>query len=57
MTTSFGKELLIQFIVRVCLERLSVYVCSSFPFRFEGWIWDFIVLIAILFTLQFCGYR
>ena len=29
----------------VFLEHLSVCVCASFPFSFEGGMWDLIVLI------------
>ena len=35
----------IRFTVRVLRECLSVCVCASFPFGFEGGIWDLIVLI------------
>ena len=36
MTTWLGKELFIRFTVRVIRERLSMCVCLSFPFAFEG---------------------
>ena len=36
----FGKDLFIQFSVRVFRERLSISVCASFPFGFEGGMWD-----------------
>ena len=39
------KEQFIQFTVRVFRERLSVCVCSSFPFVFEGGMWILIILI------------
>ena len=32
-------------LMRVFRERLSICVCVSFPFRFEGGIWDSTVLI------------
>ena len=41
----FGKELFIRLTVRVFRERLSICVCASFPFGFEGWMWDLIVLV------------
>ena len=41
----FKKALFIQFTMRVFRERLSVFVCPSFPFDVEGGIWDLIVLI------------
>ena len=41
----FGKELFIRFTVHVLRERLSICVCPSFPFGFEGGMWDLIVLI------------
>ena len=36
----FGKELFIQLTLRVLSGRLSVCVCASFPFGFEGGMWD-----------------
>ena len=45
MPTYSGKELLIRYTVRVFRERLSICVCSFFPFSFEGWMWDLIVFI------------
>ena len=42
----FGKELFIW--LTVCVLRgcwLKFFVCSSFPFGIEGWMWDVIVLI------------
>ena len=41
----FGKELFIWFSMRVCCERLSICVCSSFPFGFEDGMLDLIVFI------------
>ena len=31
--------------MRVCRERLSIFVCASFPFGFEGQTWDLIILV------------
>ena len=42
----FGKDLFIQFTVRAFCERLSICVCDSFPFGFEGWMSDLIILIS-----------
>ena len=42
----FEKELFIRFTVRVFRERLSVCVSSSFPFGFEGGMWDLILFIS-----------
>ena len=44
------KELFIRFTVRVVRGRLSICLRSSFPFGFEGEIWDLIVLITFPFT-------
>ena len=38
----FGKGLFIRFTVRVFRERLSVCVCVSYPFGFEGGMWNMI---------------
>ena len=47
MTTYlFGKELFIRFTVRAFRECLSVFVCVSFPFGFEGAMWDLIILVS-----------
>ena len=43
---SFGKELIIQFTVRVPPKRLSICGCPSFPFSFEGGVWHLTVLIS-----------
>ena len=32
--------------MRVFRDRLSAWVCSSFPFGFESGMWDLIVLIS-----------
>lgn len=40
----FGKEPLIRFTVRVCRESLSLCVRASYPFGFEGEIWNLIEL-------------
>ena len=40
-----GKELFIRFTVHAFRELLSIYVCTSFPFGFEGGMWDLIVII------------
>ena len=42
MTICLG-ELFIQFTVRV--SRLSICLCASFPFGFEGGMWVMIVLL------------
>ena len=51
----FGKEPLIRFTVRVCRESLSLCVRASYPFGFEGEIWNLIELFPghcfIFFTL------
>ena len=39
------RELFIRFTVRVFRERLAVCMCASFPFVFEGEIWDLTVLV------------
>ena len=39
------KELFIRFTVRVFLERLSICMYASFPFGFEGGVWDLIVIV------------
>ena len=45
MTVWFGKELFIRFTVRVFREYLSICVCASFLFCFEGGMLDSIVLV------------
>ena len=40
-----GKELFLWFTVRVFRDRLSVCMFASFPYGFEGCIWDLIVFI------------
>ena len=40
-----GKELFIRFTARAFRKLLSIYVFSSFPFGFEGRIWDLIVSV------------
>ena len=45
MTTCLEKELFIRFTVYVFRERLSICVCPSFPFDFEGGMWDLIAVI------------
>ena len=40
-----GKELFIRFNTRAFRKLLSIYVFSSFPFGFEGRIWNLIVLV------------
>ena len=42
---AFGKELFSLFIVCVFRERLSMFVCASFSFGFEGGMWVLIVLV------------
>ena len=52
----FGKELFIRFSAHVFRVRLSDGRCTSFPFSFQGGMWDLIVLIliiALLFTFLF----
>ena len=46
MATCLGKELLIRLTVHVFHERLSIYICASFPFGFEGGMWDLIILVS-----------
>ena len=41
----FRKELFILFTVRVFRERISTWVCASFPFGFNGGMWNLIVLV------------
>ena len=43
MTTCLGKGC--RFTMRVFRERLSVRVCSVFPFGFEGGMWDLVVFV------------
>ena len=41
--------------MRVFRERLSICVCASVPFSFEGGMWDLVVLIlnfVFLFTFR-----
>ena len=45
MTTCLGKSYSFGFTVRVFHRRVSICVCSSFPFGFEGRMWDLVVLI------------
>ena len=40
-----GKELFIRFTARAFRKLMSIYVFSSFPFGFEGRIWDLIVSV------------
>ena len=40
-----GKELFIRFTARAFRKLLSIYIFSSFPFDFEGKIWDLIVSV------------
>ena len=47
----FGKELFIRLTVCVFRERSPVCVCASFPFCFEGGMWDLIVLVLNSFLL------
>ena len=47
MTTCSGKSC--SFGGCACLrERLSICMCASFSFDFEGGIWDLIVLVPII---------
>ena len=49
MTTSLGKS---YSFVLLFVSFVNVYqfcVCSSFPFRFEGGMWDLIVYIPFFF--------
>ena len=41
----FGEELFIRFTVRVYRESLSICVCVSFPFGFEGGMGILIALV------------
>ena len=40
-----GKELFIRFTLCVLRGRLSICECASFPFGFEGGMWDLIVSV------------
>ena len=40
-----GKELFIWFTTRAFHKLLSIYVLNSFPFGFEGRMWDLIVSV------------
>ena len=40
-----GKELFIRSTARAVRKLLSIYVFSSFPFGFEGGIWELIVSV------------
>ena len=42
----FEKELFIQFNVGVFRGHWSVCVYASFPFGFEGGMWDLVVLLS-----------
>ena len=42
--TQLGKKLFIQFTVWVFHVCLSIYMCASFPFGFEGGMCNLIVL-------------
>ena len=44
MTTCLGKSCSFG-ILCVFRKRLSIFVCLSFPFGFEGGMWDLIILI------------
>ena len=43
MITFLGEKLLIRFALCYYREILSICVCASFPFGFEGRMWDLIV--------------
>ena len=45
LVNNFGQQLFIWFIVPVFRERLSICVCASFPYSFEGRVLDLIVLV------------
>ena len=53
---SFGEKLFIRFTVRVHREGLSICVCASFAFGFDGEMWDLIILVSdhcvCFFTLK-----
>ena len=54
----FGKELFIRFTVHVFRERLSICVCPSFPFGFEGGMWDVLIpdhCLSIYFLYKLYG--
>ena len=54
MTTCLKKNCSFGFHSRVFRQRLSVCLCASFRFGFDGGMWDLIVflIIAYLFTLD-----
>ena len=44
MTTCLGKSYLFSLLCVSFREHISIFVCPSFPFGFEGGMWDLIVL-------------
>ena len=57
MTTYFGKSCSFGLL---CVSLVNVYqrVCPSFPFGFDGWMWDLIVSVpdhCLSFNLGRCG--
>ena len=44
-----GKELFIRFAVCVFRECLSISVFASFPFGFDGWMWDLTQELGCIF--------
>ena len=51
MTTCLGKSYSFG-LPRAFRKLLSIYVCSYFPFGFEGRIWDLIVSVPVHYLLD-----
>ena len=45
MTTCFGKSYSFDLPCVSC-EHLSICMCASFPFGFDGGMWDLIVIVS-----------
>ena len=44
MTTGLEKKMFFRFTVCFSLTFINLCVCSSFPFGFEGGMWDLICI-------------
>ena len=47
-----GKELFIRFAACAFRKLLSIYVFGSFPFGFEGRMWEFLIIAYLLTSLS-----